>query len=508
MTLRDGSPDRELPIAKEQYTTKEQWLNLGVLHYRSEHYDESIKACEMAIELDRNYALAYYGKGLALLEQGLYTEAIKDFDKAIELQPEDAKSYAGKGKSLYRLEHYEAALAVYEKALELDMCNQRAFVGVWTSLNEIGNKLCQLKKYDEALVAYKKALQLETNSPRIYYNLGNAYYDCKQYIEACEAYEKCMLIDRSFEVLYVNKIKDLFNVGIKLLEMKLYKEASGNFRNTITFCHNRPKVLLTLAENLVDRGKQFYNDQEYANALFANDSALVFFDYAFANRYSDKWLKVVSEIQYLKGETYFQLKRYKDARNAFNEAIQLDHSKAEEVYQNKREDLEKQALALTEIALSKCDLQAYKTAGYAFKDAIRFHSRSYLYDQYKNIGREILAKALEYYNSSQFTESIFTYRSAIQFDPANANFSVVKGKSLDQLKQLNELQQDEDFQYPDIETDEFDEINGEEIIDENMLMPDGYQKGAVIAYAKYTGWDFDNPEEYYLYNHFVMEHVD
>src|SRR5258708_27154471 len=133
---------------------------------------------------------------------------------------------------------------------------------------------------------------------------------------------------------------------------------------------------------------------------------MVFFDHTIADRYGDKWLRVESEIQFLKGEAYFQLKRYKDARNAYNEAIQLDHSKAEEVYHDKREDLEKQALALIDLASAKCDLQAYKAAGYAFKHAIRFHSRSYLYDQYKNIGREILAKALEYFNNRQFIESI------------------------------------------------------------------------------------------------------
>src|SRR5260370_10133882 len=271
MALRDGSPNQKLPTAIKQYKTKEQWLNLGVIHYKSKYYVESIKACEMAIELDRNYALAYYGKGLALHEQGLYLEAIKDFDKAIELQPEDAKSYAGKGQSLYILQQYEAALTVYEKALELDTDNRRAFVGVWISLNAIGNKLYQLKKYDEALVAYKKALQLETNSPWIYYNIGDTFYECKQYTEAYEAYQKCILLDNSFELLYINKIKDLFNDGIKLLNMKLYDEISENFRNTITLCLNRPKVLLNLAEDLVDRGKQFYNNQEYANALFADD---------------------------------------------------------------------------------------------------------------------------------------------------------------------------------------------------------------------------------------------
>ncbi len=508
MTLRDGSSNRELPVAIKHYKTKEQWLNLGVIHYRSKHYDESIKACEMAIELDRNYALAYYGKGLALHEQGLYIEAIKDFDKALELQPNDAKSYAGKGQSLYILQQYDAALAVYEKALKLDTCNRRALVGVWTTLNAIGNKLYQLKNYDEALVVYKKALQLETNSARIYYNMGNTFYECKQYIEACEAYEKCILLDNSFDVLYVNKINDLFNDGMKLLDMKLYKETSEIFKNTITLCLKRPKMLLSLAENLVDRGKQFYNNQEYANALFAYDSAMVFFDHTIADRYGDKWLRVESEIQFLKGEAYFQLKRYKDARNAYNEAIQLDHSKAEEVYHNKREDLEKQALALIKFAQANFDLQAYKAAGNAFKNAIRFSSRSYLYDRYKNIGREILANALAYYNSRLFIESIFLYRSAIQFDPANANFSVVKGKSLDKLKHLNELQQNECFQYPNIKMDEFDEIKDEEIIDENMLMPDGYHKDAVIAHAKYTGWDFDNPEEYYFYTQFVMEHVD
>lgn len=508
MTLRDGSQNGEHPIAIKHYKTKEQWLNLGVFHYKSQQYDESIKACEMAIKLDHNYALAYYGKGLALHEQDQYLEAIKDFDKAIELQPRDAKSYVGKGRSLSMLQQYEEALTVYEKALELDRYNRRAFMGVWLSLDAIGDKFYNLKKYDEALIAYKKALQLEPNSAQIYYNTGNTFYECKQYIEAYEAYQKCILLDSSFELLYFDKIKELIDTGIKLLDVSLYKETSEVFRNTITLCRKEPKPLLNAAQNLLDRGKQFYNNQEFAKALFAYDNAMVFFDHAGVNRFRDKGLRVESEIQFLKGEAYFQLKRYKDARNAYNEAIQLDHSKAEEVYHNKREELEKQALALTEFALAKWDLQAYKIAGYAFRNAIRFHSFSYLYDQYKNIGREILAKALEYYNNRQFTEAIFTYRSAIQFDPANAKFSVVKGKSLDQLKHLHGLQQNEDFQYPNIKMDELDEINDEEIIDENMLMPDGYHKDAVIAYAKYTGWDFDNPEEYDFYNRFVMEHID
>ena len=51
----------------------------------------------MAIEINPQFAGAWYDKGLALVSQGKHDEAIKAFDRAIELNPKDAVAWYNKG---------------------------------------------------------------------------------------------------------------------------------------------------------------------------------------------------------------------------------------------------------------------------------------------------------------------------------------------------------------------------------------------------------------------------
>ncbi len=50
--------------------------------YYSRHYDEVIVQCRQTLELDPNYALAYFHLGRAYLAKSMYTEAIEEYRKA------------------------------------------------------------------------------------------------------------------------------------------------------------------------------------------------------------------------------------------------------------------------------------------------------------------------------------------------------------------------------------------------------------------------------------------
>jgi tetratricopeptide (TPR) repeat protein len=56
--------------------------------YSLEKYDETIKCCEKAIEIDPDYFYAWYGKGLALHSLNKYDEAINCYNKIIENDPD------------------------------------------------------------------------------------------------------------------------------------------------------------------------------------------------------------------------------------------------------------------------------------------------------------------------------------------------------------------------------------------------------------------------------------
>ena len=59
----------------------------GVSLYGSGEYQKAIEEFSQTIELDPQYAEAYYIRGHSYANLGQYERAIEDFDNAIELEP-------------------------------------------------------------------------------------------------------------------------------------------------------------------------------------------------------------------------------------------------------------------------------------------------------------------------------------------------------------------------------------------------------------------------------------
>ena len=75
---------------------KEQWLKVGVSHYRAKRYKQACNAYTQAILLDPYYVRAYIEKGLALFFMQHYADALSAYDQAIQLDPCNADIYAYK----------------------------------------------------------------------------------------------------------------------------------------------------------------------------------------------------------------------------------------------------------------------------------------------------------------------------------------------------------------------------------------------------------------------------
>ena len=58
---------------------------------------KAIADYDKAIELNPEYAGAYYNRGIAKRQLKQYKEAIADYDKAIKLNPKDANVYYNRG---------------------------------------------------------------------------------------------------------------------------------------------------------------------------------------------------------------------------------------------------------------------------------------------------------------------------------------------------------------------------------------------------------------------------
>ena len=62
-------------------------------------YEEALEAYDRAIELQPDYALIWWYKGVVLNELGRYEEALESYDRIIELKPDFGTALYNKGLS-------------------------------------------------------------------------------------------------------------------------------------------------------------------------------------------------------------------------------------------------------------------------------------------------------------------------------------------------------------------------------------------------------------------------
>jgi hypothetical protein len=154
------------------------------------------------IEIDRNDASAWYGKGLALHNLGRFEEAVKHFDKALEIKPDYAAAWSNKGSSLDNLGRFEEAIDCCNKAIKLDSNYASAFYNKGLVLSDLGN-------YEEAIKNWGRAVEIKPNYAPGWYkkalhrvNIGdieNGLADLKKAINIDRKFIELAKQERDFE---------------------------------------------------------------------------------------------------------------------------------------------------------------------------------------------------------------------------------------------------------------------------------------------------------------------
>jgi tetratricopeptide (TPR) repeat protein len=118
-------------------------VNRGAAYHRRGDLAAAIADYDKAIELDDKLAVAWYDRGLALIQQrqekaprlaarptgpsaGVAEPAIADLSRAIALDPKNADAYFNRGVAQYERSAMSAALADFDKVLQLQPDNADA----------------------------------------------------------------------------------------------------------------------------------------------------------------------------------------------------------------------------------------------------------------------------------------------------------------------------------------------------------------------------------------------
>ncbi|MFA6371737.1 MAG: tetratricopeptide repeat protein [Methanothrix sp.] len=245
-------------------------------------YDDAIRAYEDAIELweeigrDPNCAIAWGGKGNALLDKGksfsaesnreaavkYYRNAVEAYDRAIELKPDFANIWLYKGNALMAQKKYDEAIHAYDKAIEFepllsDAWNQRGNVlirqakhvhamipsnvgWIWSNTSDVIS-IQRDYYYHEALKSYSMAIDINPFDKIPWDNKGNVLTYLGKYDDAIQAHDKAIMLDPQYALAQCNK-------GFTFLHQGKYDEA-------IQACDKAIELDPKFAESWNNKGK-------------------------------------------------------------------------------------------------------------------------------------------------------------------------------------------------------------------------------------------------------------
>ena len=111
------------------------------LHELKEDYENALKNLEKAIEIDSNFALAWYRKGNVYKHKKESNQAIESYKKATELNSDNAKAWLFMGSVYFVNKEYNKAIECIDKAIELDSEVSKEISSIITDFKNTESKI-------------------------------------------------------------------------------------------------------------------------------------------------------------------------------------------------------------------------------------------------------------------------------------------------------------------------------------------------------------------------------
>ena len=184
-------------VMEERGRYLDTFCRLGKLYLELGQAAKAEAIFRQEVEAEPDSAVAHYGLGCALAEQGRREEGLTCLQKSVELEPEQSERWFVLGQQLLAAGNRTAGLNAIQEAAEL----KPECTGV---LFEVGNLFFGEGEFDRAIDSYNQALSLSPDHTETLNNLANCYFKIGQYENACQLYEQVVEKDQSFWLAYRN----------------------------------------------------------------------------------------------------------------------------------------------------------------------------------------------------------------------------------------------------------------------------------------------------------------
>ncbi|MBZ0296455.1 MAG: tetratricopeptide repeat protein [Anaerolineae bacterium] len=171
---------------------------LGRIYQEQENYAEANFNYRLAIAMNyQPLSVVYTARGYSYNDLTLYEEAIKDFSNAVELDSKSDAAYYGRAYAYRMLSDFGNAIENMSRAIEF---GGEAVLGEY--FNERGMLYLEVDDYKKALSDYTLALEHGQQDSEVYAGRGMAYHWQGQFTEAVEDYTQAIELKPEWAMIY------------------------------------------------------------------------------------------------------------------------------------------------------------------------------------------------------------------------------------------------------------------------------------------------------------------
>jgi tetratricopeptide (TPR) repeat protein len=245
----------EKMMEKEKDKISELYVWRGNAWYNKKNDNKATADYNKAIEINPNYALAFYNRGFAWVIKKEYDKAIEDYHKAIDIDPNYASAYVIKASILRAMKKYDTAIADYNKAIEIAPNYANAYYNRGLAKKE-NNVDLEGSKRD-----FEKYLELTADENDIWSKYANYYIECIDEI-----------IDKKLSVIVglVAKIKEILLIN----ENYITHYTSLSVLKSLILYSNKFRISEGNFMNDPSEGKEFFNFLEYEPYTYCKNGSL------------------------------------------------------------------------------------------------------------------------------------------------------------------------------------------------------------------------------------------
>ena len=190
----------------------------GLSTLSRDDYARAAQFFERAVQIDADYAEAWYQAGFSYGMLGKHAEALKASRQAARVRPDWAEAHVNIGASSFALGQFKDAEIAYRQAARIDSSNAEIQYALGLTLNK-------LNKPEEEILAYKRAIALKLDHAAAFERLGLAYFKAKKFSEALAAFEQYKLVKGDARAYNY--------VGETLFELGRFNESIEAFNNAL-----------------------------------------------------------------------------------------------------------------------------------------------------------------------------------------------------------------------------------------------------------------------------------